>query len=72
VDRESTDFFDTGLIAECYSNTLHLEKSSTSVPEDVLASAVAREIVTDIITDDQCMVNDNEAAANDVDMTTYQ
>jgi hypothetical protein len=59
--------FDSGLIVDCFSNTLRLEKSSASVPADVLASAVCHNTAIE----EQVLVEENEAAANDIDMEEH-
>jgi hypothetical protein len=64
--------FDSGLIVDCFSNTLRLEKPSASVPADVLAAAVSRDTpISTEVTDEQLLVIENEAAANDIEMEEH-
>jgi hypothetical protein len=63
--------FDSGLIVDCFSNTLRLETSSASLPSDVLAAAVSRNENTDVDNEERYMVTENEAAANDVEMEEH-
>jgi hypothetical protein len=69
--RKYTVCFDSGLIAECFSNTLRLETCSTSITTDVLAAAVSLEETTMVVNDDALMITENEAAANDVEMEEH-
>jgi hypothetical protein len=69
--RKYTVCFDSRLIAECFSNTLRLEASSTSIPTDVLAAAVSLEETTMVVNDDALMITENEAAANNVEMEEH-
>jgi hypothetical protein len=63
--------FDSGLIVDCFSNTLRLETSSASLPSDVLAAAVSRDESTSVMNDEARLILENEAAANDVDMEEH-
>jgi hypothetical protein len=64
--------FDSGLIVDCFSNTLRLEKSSASVPSDELEAAVLRVEHTDNVNvNDDAIVVENEAAANDIEMEEH-
>jgi hypothetical protein len=65
--------FDSGLIVDCFSNTLRLETSSASVPADILAAAVTRDESTEVAPSNEIrnIIEENEAAANDIELEEH-
>jgi len=68
--RKYKILFDSGVVLECFSNTLRVEAASTSVPLDELQVAVAqveRQGEESGVQSAAAIVTANEAAANDAD-----
>jgi len=72
--RKYRVLFDCGKVVECFSNTLCVEMSTSSVPSEELQIAISQaergagESVTPIAA---AIVADNEAAANDADIDEH-
>ena len=64
--------FDSRQIIECFSNTLHLERPTASLPPVEIQAAVAEvEAEGNHAEEAVCIIEDNEAAANDAEVEEH-